>query len=100
MGAEIICAEPSLRALGSAEAEPFIASVLAAREISDRLAARRPREPLNPRPHQDPQKRRRSPTRDYGLTGAELPEWRWLMAHKRFTALEAANILLRSRTVR
>jgi hypothetical protein len=90
-----------MRRLPDAEAAPFIISVLAAGEVADRLAAQRPRPPLNlrgpSRQNPDPAKRRRNPCRDYGLAPSELPEWRWLMTRKNMTAIEAANVLLRSR---
>jgi hypothetical protein len=90
-----------MRRLPSNDAAAFIVSVLGASEAADRLAAKRPRPPQNlrgpSRQNPDPEKRRRNPVRDYGLLPAELPEWRWLMTRKNMTAIEAANVLLRSR---
>lgn len=79
----------------------LIASVLSAGEAQLRLIAKRPREPLNlrgpSRRNPDPQKRRNNPCRVYGLLPGELADWRWFMARKNLTALEAANVVLRSR---
>lgn len=86
-----------MRQLSRDEAWPFILCVYEAERAANRLAASRPREPVKPRPHPDPMRRRRDPQRDYGLAEAELPEWRWLMSHKDLTAIEAANVVIRSR---
>lgn len=78
--------EPSLRVLTEAEAWPMIVCVYAAERVSHRLrnTYRRGR-------------RLKKPCRDYGLTEAEIPEWRRLVKRKGFTAREAANVMLRSR---
>jgi hypothetical protein len=78
-------------------AEAFVKTVLAAHVAGDRLAASYPPPPVNPRPHPDPAKRRRSPLQDYGLVEGELAEWRRLKRSKGYSALEAANVIIRSR---
>jgi hypothetical protein len=91
----------SLREVSEAEAAPLVACVVAMGEAQDRLRASYPPPPQNlrgpSRIQPDPSKRRNNPQRAYGLKRAELREWRWLMTRKRYTAIEAANIVIRSR---
>lgn len=73
----------SFRLVDPDEAFPLIACAYAAGRVGDRF--RRRRGPRN------------NPRRDYGLTDAEIPEWRRMVRNRHFTSREAADILLRSR---